>query len=177
MRGIIFTEFIELVESRFGFVVANKILDTSELKSGGVYTAVGTYPHEEIFILVEHLSQETGIPVGQLLRVYGEYLFRRLMDLHPQFVRKDQQLFPFLESIQHHIHVEVKKIHPQAELPHFESRQVNERSLELLYTSQRDLADLAFGLLKGAITYFESPAELSMSEYGKGQAKFIITLT
>ena len=42
MKGIVFTEFLEMVESKFGIEMVNGLLDSSELASGGVYSAVGT---------------------------------------------------------------------------------------------------------------------------------------
>ncbi len=43
MKGIIFTEFLDLVEKKFGIGMVDKIIAQSELKSAGAYTAVGTY--------------------------------------------------------------------------------------------------------------------------------------
>ena len=55
MKGIIFTEFFDLVEKTFGFDVAERLLDECDLPSGGAYTAVGTYDHSEILTLVGSL--------------------------------------------------------------------------------------------------------------------------
>ncbi len=61
MKGIVFSEFIELVEEKFGLETVDTILDNSELSNGGAYTAVGTYPHQEMFILVKALSDKTDL--------------------------------------------------------------------------------------------------------------------
>ena len=43
MKGIVFTEFLEMVEDKFSFDVVDTIIEQSELESGGVYNAgVGT---------------------------------------------------------------------------------------------------------------------------------------
>ena len=74
MKGVVFTEFLEMVEARFSADVVDDIIDAANLPSGGVYTAVGTYPHEEIVALVLALAQQTGLSVRDLLLVFGEHL-------------------------------------------------------------------------------------------------------
>lgn len=48
MKGIVFVEFLEMVESTFSAEMADDIIDACDLSSGGAYTSVGTYPHSEI---------------------------------------------------------------------------------------------------------------------------------
>ena len=45
MKGVIFTEFLEMVESHFSPEMADRIITAARLPSGGAYTAVGTYDH------------------------------------------------------------------------------------------------------------------------------------
>ena len=52
MKGIVFTEFLEMVEQRFSPEIADRLIDESDLPSGGIYTAVGTYEHTEIVTYV-----------------------------------------------------------------------------------------------------------------------------
>lgn len=48
MKGMIFTEFLEMVEEKFSMEMVDQILSESDLPSGGIYTSVGNYPHTEI---------------------------------------------------------------------------------------------------------------------------------
>jgi len=41
MKGIVFTEFLEMVENKFSPELADRIIEGAEVPSGGVYTAVG----------------------------------------------------------------------------------------------------------------------------------------
>jgi hypothetical protein len=68
MKGMVFTEFLEMVEDKFGFDTADDIIETSKdkLSTEGIYTAVGTYPHTEIITLVTNLSTVTKISVPKL---------------------------------------------------------------------------------------------------------------
>jgi Haem-NO-binding len=51
MKGVVFTEFLEMVEDRFSPEMADRIIEGAELASGGVYTTVGTYDHGEMIQL------------------------------------------------------------------------------------------------------------------------------
>ena len=40
MKGIVFTEFLDLVEEKFGLEMVDTIIEQSNLDSGGVYTPI-----------------------------------------------------------------------------------------------------------------------------------------
>ena len=46
MKGIVFREFIDMVESQFSLETADAIIQASSLSTHGAYTTVGTYPHQ-----------------------------------------------------------------------------------------------------------------------------------
>lgn len=48
MKGIVFTGFLEMVDEVFSPEITECIIESSNLKSGGIYTAVGTYDYTEI---------------------------------------------------------------------------------------------------------------------------------
>lgn len=75
MKGIIFTEFLDLVEEKFGLAMVDKIIQQSKLASKGIYTSIGTYSFSEMLQLLQHLSANTKISIDDLLLVYGEHLF------------------------------------------------------------------------------------------------------
>src|SRR5688500_10275861 len=96
MKGVVFTEFIDMVENRFSLEMAERIISKCDLPSGGAYTAVGTYDHREMVALVAALSNETDTPVPTLLHVYGEHLFGRFVALFPQFFHESGKALEFL---------------------------------------------------------------------------------
>ena len=59
MKGIIFTEFLSLVEEKFGLEQLDAILD--EAQDSGIYTSVGSYDHKNLVKLIVILSKQTGI--------------------------------------------------------------------------------------------------------------------
>ena len=159
MKGIVFTEFLELVENEFGLEVVQQIIDECELETEGVFTSVGTYNHKDMFIMVGKLSEIKGIPVPALLTIFGEYFFTTLKTKYPLFLDKPN-LFSFLNSIDQYIHPEVIKLYPDAELPKFEAEIRSDNEMMLNYMSSRKLSDLAIGLIKGAAKHFKEDVDI-----------------
>lgn len=164
MKGLVFSEFIEFVEDAYSPEMADNIIDSSNLPSQGAYTTVGTYNHEELLALVAALSNLTDTPIPNLVRTFGKHLFGRLAAGHPGFLKGVDCSFDFLQMIENHIHVEVRKLYPDAELPSFEEERPNPNQLILTYKSQRPFADLALGLIEGCIDHFDERVEITYQE-------------
>lgn len=173
MKGVVFTEFMEMVEAKFSPEVLDAVIDDSGVPNGGAYTAVGTYDHREMVSLVGALSAHSGIAVPELLRSFGHHLAAAFAKAHPAFFRTDG-LFTFLESVEHHVHVEVRKLYPDAELPSFATRRVPPSTLELTYRSSRSMGDLAFGLIEAAALHFEEPVDIGREDRSGGKGTEIV---
>ena len=164
MKGIVFTEFLDLVEDKFGLETVEQVISACDLATNGAYTSIGTYDHKEMFQMVAVLSELQGISVPELLETYGAHFFNILAKGYPQFLKKND-LFSFLESIDNYIHPEVLKLYPDAELPSFDAS-MNEAKDEmiLVYSSTRKMVNFAIGLMKGASSYYKQPIEVSVLE-------------
>ena len=160
MKGIVFTEFLEFVEDHHGILVVDKIISNSDLKSGGVYSAVGTYDHYEIVQLVSNLSEELNVDINTLLYIYGEHFFNVLLSSYPSFFALQNDCFKFLETLDKYIHPEVLKLYPEAELPKFDVVESTEKDLVLVYTSDRGMYTFAEGLMKGCLAHFKDEAKI-----------------
>lgn len=88
MKGVVFTEFLAMVEDQFSFEIADRIIEASDLATDGAYTSVGTYDHTELLRLITALSGETGVAIPDLARVFGTYLFSRFHALYGQIFLK-----------------------------------------------------------------------------------------
>lgn len=173
MKGIVFTEFLDMVEEKFSIEVAEEIIEASELASGGAYTAVGTYDHSEMLQLVGQLSRISGADARTLVMTFGRHLFGRFSKVYPKFFEGVPSAYAFLGSIENHIHVEVRKLYPEAELPTFECRNGEPRRMEMVYRSKRPFGDLAEGLILGCIDHFGEDIELSREDLPAEQGSVI----
>jgi hypothetical protein len=178
MKGVVFTEFLEMVENKFSPEMADRIIEEADLPSGGVYTAVGTYDHREMIQLVSCLSQETGIPSAELVRAFGLHLFGRFHTIFPKYFEDVSSAFDFLQRVDHYIHVEVRKLYPDAELPSFECDRSQPGCLRLTYRSSRPFAALAEGLIRGCVAHYGEAVDIAMEDLSDGAgtaARFLLT--
>lgn len=176
MKGIVFTEFIDLVELKFGLEMVDKIIQQSTLESNGIYTAVGTYRFHEMLQLVTNLSQNTGISIDDLLLVYGEHFFNVIETSYPGLLASYNDPLDMLSSIESHIHVEVKKIYPDAELPTFLVEEKTANSLIMIYKSSRSMHYFGLGLMNKTFEHFNSIATIELEKINDDgtEVKFII---
>jgi hypothetical protein len=180
MKGIVFRELVDMVESHFSPETADKIISSSRLATGGAYTSVGTYDHTEIVELVSHLSATTGISQPDLLSTFGEHLLNRFALLYPAHFIGQTSTFDFLAILDNKIHVEVKKLYPDAELPVFEHGSTDPNKLVFVYRSKRPFADLAEGLIRGCIRYFNEEIVLTREDLpsdGGAHTRFTLVKT
>jgi hypothetical protein len=176
MKGIVFTEFIEFVEDRFGFEISEDMIMGANLKSDGIYTGIGTYPHSELVNMVIQLSKHTKIPISDLMTAYGQHLFTRFVLFYPQFFTKGIDIFNFIAKIDSYIHVEVQKLYPDAELPSVQVIDQSKDSIEIIYSSKRKFGDFAHGLLIGASDYFKENIEITKEDLvsDKSEIRFLL---
>lgn len=160
MKGMVFAEFLSLVEQKFGDDMVDDLLDSVELASGGAYTAVGTYEHGEMVALVTALSEHTGLPVDPLMHAFADHLMKFFYANYPTFFEKAGDTLSFIESVDRHIHVEVRKLYPDAELPSFCCTRRGDHEMRVVYTSSRNFDALAEGLMKAAAHYFGEELEV-----------------
>ena len=154
MKGVVFTEFLAFVEQRFGDDMVDDIIESSDLPSGGAYTTVGTYSHDEMTALCGALAQRTSLPAPGLVREFGKHLSSSFAAGYPDFFERAGSFFDFLESIEAHIHVEVRKLYPDAELPTFAVEERTASRMVIVYRSPRRMADLSEGLIIGSAGKF-----------------------
>jgi Haem-NO-binding len=178
MKGVVFTEFLEMVEDRFSPEMADRIIERAELPSGGVYTTVGTYDHGEMIQLVSCLSEETGIPSADLVRSFGMHLFGRFHMMFPKYFEDVSSSFDFLQRTDHYIHVEVRKLYPDAELPSFDCDTSQPGCLRLTYRSSRPFAALAEGLIRSCVAHYGEAVDIAVEDLSDGTgtaARFLLT--
>jgi hypothetical protein len=177
MKGIVFTGFLEMVEEKYGIETVDEIIGNANLKSKGAYTSIGTYHFSEMLQLLQNLSLKTKITENDLLQVYAEYFFSLLVRDYPDFFKMYSGPLDMLASIESHIHEEVLKIYPDAELPTFEVIDKNENALILIYKSSRAMCYFGLGLMYKTFEYFNSKATIVLEkiEPDGSEVKFIIT--
>lgn len=152
-----------MVEQQSGYALVDSLLLTANLPSGGAYTSAGTYSSCEMTSLVTLLSQRTNRTVPDILREFGQYLFQTFVGSYRHLIVAAPDAFSFLSSVHDHIHVEVKKLYADAELPHFSIERPDAQTLRMVYESNRKMADLAYGLIEGTLVHYNEEAQITQN--------------
>lgn len=85
MKGIVFTEFMGMVEQRWGMDMVDDLIDATNPRSKGAYTGVGTYELGELVAYVVELSRRINVPVPDLVKAFGTFLAGSFVKKFPAF--------------------------------------------------------------------------------------------
>lgn len=160
MKGVIFTEFFAFVEENHSIEFLQETIDQTDLASKGVYTATGTYPFCEMGALLTTVVERTGKDAFELLKLFGGHLFKHFSKTSSHFFEGIDNAFDFLNTVESHIHVDVRKLYPDAELPSFDTLVHTPDRFVMKYESSRGLGALCEGLIRGCLDHFGETAEI-----------------
>ena len=154
MKGTIFTEFLNFVALRHGDDFVDDMIHHSGLAATASYTSVGTYDFSELARLLGSFCTMSGVSAPDALKAFGRHLATYFCDNFEDFYRRYNCTFELLGNVEEGIHVEVRKLYPDAQLPRFEIVDCGEDAMVLRYSSCRPLADLAVGLIEASASYY-----------------------
>jgi hypothetical protein len=162
VKGVVFNLLEEAVTRDFGAETWEALLDASSVD--GAYTAVGSYPDEELVTIVSAASSSLGKPAGDLLRWFGRAAMPDLAARYPAFFESHRTTRSFLLTLNDIIHPEVRKLYPGAQAPDFEFDTSSAEVLDMRYRSHRQFCELAEGLIEGAADHFGELATITQPE-------------
>lgn len=162
MKGVVFTQYLEMIEEKFGFDVSDDMIEKSGVS--GIYTQAGNYPATDLLAMVSALSQITGIAVADLVFSYGEYLFEILIKIYPEPIKRYNSSFEFISNVENVVHPEVKKLYPDSELPTFELLEKTDNKMVIVYKSSKPMMDFAKGLMVGCGKHYKENLEVDFEE-------------
>lgn len=161
MKGAVFTEFIEFVEETFSFETSDIMLEP-ENGIDKIYTQAGNYPIEELVMMILSVNETEKVEVEDIIYQFGVYLFPKLVRMAPFLVSSAVGTLEVISKVDTYIHIEVKKLYPEADLPKFEVKKLEKDYLEIEYISEKRLEILAKGLMMGASKYFNETIQVDL---------------
>lgn len=164
MKGIVFVELSNFIEEQFGEAFWDEVLLEADLLSEGIYTAVGTYNDEELFTLLNLVCQKKKLTEQEAQEAFGRWVFVKLLNAAPPDVHNFKDVFKFLFAVEKVIHVEVKKLNPDAILPEFKFLSETETTLIMEYKSPRGLCYFCEGLITGLATHARQDVQVKQTE-------------
>ena len=140
MKGVIFNLLERTTSERHGELFWERVLE--EAGASGAYTSLGNYETEELVRIVTAIAAGTGTDADSVVRQFGRDAIPIFSRLYPQFFSPHTELIPFLLTLNEIIHPEVRKLYPDAEVPHFSYESSDEDLLIMGYASGRGLCAL-----------------------------------
>lgn len=161
MKGTIFVELIKMAENAFGEDTVDEVLDKADLENDGAFTTVGNYPCSELVKIVVAFSEHSGIGPETLQKMFGHWMLTHFVEHYPQFFADKKDAFSLLDSIESEIHVEVRKLYPEVELPTFITEQTAPNQMMMVYASPRPLGAFCHGMIEAALAHFDEKGSIT----------------
>ncbi len=179
MKGVVFTEYLDMLENRYGFEFVEDLIDECNLASGGAYTSVGTYEDAEMVSLMVKTSEKTGEAIPDLQKAFGHSMLQSFAGKYGHWIEDCKSGFDLLTKVDNYIHIEVRKLYPDAGLPKFDHHFEDDKTLVMLYSSPRKLSSLAEGLIEGTMIAFGHGYKIDkkMVEADGSKVEFTISIT
>jgi hypothetical protein len=178
MKGFIFTNFIEFVETNHGLEMVDEMITNCNLPSQGIYSSFSSYQFDELVSLLTFVSQKTNVNPEILLEKFGVFVFPYLIGKHSYIIENFDNPIDLIGGIENHIHIEVKKLYNDADLPTFRVVEKTEKKLSVIYNSSKGLTYFAIGLMKETLNHFNVKGNITIDKSFDATmgVKFIIEL-
>ncbi|MGH1362976.1 MAG: heme NO-binding domain-containing protein [Calditrichia bacterium] len=153
MKGIVFREFVDFIETKFGAQVLSSVKSAANSPAFESFEDDAEYDEKYLFSMVEFLNRATGIPTTDIVRIYGKHLFARLVVNYHSYLEPADTSFQFLQQVESLANNQIQQIYPDSHLKlEFDPAEANR--MVMLYQSRDEYTDLTEGLLKGCIEHF-----------------------
>lgn len=153
MKGIIFNVLEEYINVHLGADVYEDILD--ELNLDGVYVGPGTYSNDDFLKIVTLASEKAKMDLNIVVKDFGTFTFNVLHQKFPIFMEPYSKAKDFILTIHGVIHVEVKKLYQDSELPDLFYEDISKNELKIDYHSPKKLCLFMEGLLDGVKVLYD----------------------
>lgn len=159
MHGLIFFYIQKFADSLAGSGSWPGIRSTVTTASQR-YLPSGVYPDDEAVALITSLAEATGRTMGAILEEFGEFLAPHLVKVAGRFVEPSWKTLDLIEHTETVIHAMVRTANPGALPPVIESVRAAADEVHVVYSSRRQLCQLAVGLMHGLATHFGETLEV-----------------
>lgn len=153
MHGFIILEFEKFVLTTYGFPAWAQILRQAGLV-GKEYTALVSYPDEEMFSMVAASVHQTGVDQEELMRNFGHSLAPNLLRVYRSYLDPSWRTMDLLEHAEKGMHKAVRGHDAAQTPPILDIARQSQNHLTIDYRSPRRLSALALGIVEGVAAYY-----------------------
>ncbi len=150
MYGVIF-EFLRdyVIERHGGKETWQVLLEDNGHSAYKQFFPVAEYPDEEIVGLAQSAAEALQLPLPVVLEDFGAFTANRLLDFYHMYSDPAWKSFEVIENASGSIHDAIHKHNPNRKPPCILARRDSDSLLVIHYQSQRQLCDVAKGIVRG----------------------------
>lgn len=162
MHGIVFVGLKEYVRDEYGQEAWDDLIDRVDPDSR-LYTPLRDYPDEELEGFIEAAVDVTGKKEDTIVREFGRYVVSIFLDTYDAYVDEEWSALELVANTEEYIHESLRRNHGnQFSPPRLGSGRLSEDTVYIEYRSDRDLCELAKGIVDGIAEAYD--ADLQVDE-------------
>lgn len=169
MHGFIFLQLKKYVQQKQGTNAWPLLIKQAQV-SQTQYNATEVYPDADISKLLSAACNQWNTTQDELLEEVGTFLVPDLLDIYHIYINPAWRTLDLVENTQNSMHRAVKVSTPDATPPTLHATRINKNRLIIDYYSQRKMASLAVGIIKGIAKHYQEAENVSIElhEYSNG---------
>jgi hypothetical protein len=153
VQGIILDELEKFVARELGDAGLARMRGLTGRGPGG-YQLEGSYPDEEVHLIVRGVAESTGRDAAVILEQFAEAMVPGLLEVYGIFVNPRWSYLDFLLNTESVIHKGVRLTSSAAKPPQIRAERTGPESVRIVYSSRRHLCPVAKGILRGAANHY-----------------------
>lgn len=160
-HGSMFFLLKRFIEKEFGaakWKKLNELAGTSHRE----YNPHENYPVSEMDAIIYEISQSEKLTVYEVKEKFGESMVPDLMGMYRKYVDPSWKTFELLEYTEHVMHKAVRREESKANPPVLNVSRVHDKLLIIDYNSNRRMASLAVGIIKGIAKYYKESEKVKV---------------
>jgi hypothetical protein len=166
LHGSMFFLFKKFVEETQPEGTWDYALEQTGLK-GTSFQPHANYPAAQLSDLMKVIAKNSGQEIEHVKEAYGEHLVPDLLHHYAQYIKPEWRTYEMLINTELVMHRAVRKEESKANPPVLNISRVHDKLIVIDYYSERKMASLAIGIIKGIAKYYnesDSVNVTSMSE-------------
>lgn len=172
MKGTIVRCLKSLVEAKGGEETWDRVVTESGVELPKIINLSMDIPDGDTVRLLEATCKVLGLTLSQAADAFGKYWMTEyapaIYKSHFDRYRDARSFILGVDDIHRLTTATVPNAHP----PRFEYHEVDDRTLDIVYTSSRGMIDMLMGLARGVGAYFNEGLTVSKAGSGRVRVRF-----
>ncbi|WP_156126359.1 heme NO-binding domain-containing protein [Hymenobacter sp. DG25B] len=161
MHGTIMTLLKRYVQTQYDHATWVRLVEASGIAYSD-FEVQAVYPDQDLYTLVGHAAEMSGVPAEELHEKFGEYLVPDLMLMYGKLVDPTWRTLEMVENTEKHMHVHIRHQNPGHNPPVLQVERLGKNELQVEYVSPRRMGALAVGIIRGLAVYYNEEERIEI---------------